>query len=95
MMIVSFLVPVKKTIEPSIRAELAEQLPQIACFCLNPLNGVPSSMSSITLPILEQFLADSNSQVNVTNTYLQHANYTADKMSTLSLDSLIPLSLYS
>ena len=49
--------------EPSIRAELAEQLPQIACFCLNPCNGVPSSMSNITLPILEQFLADSNSQV--------------------------------
>lgn len=58
-----FLLSLFKYTEPSIRAELAEQLPQIACFCLNPLNGVPSSMSTITLPILEQFLADSNSQV--------------------------------
>lgn len=50
--------------EPSIRAELAEQLPQIACFCLNPANGAPMSMANITLPILEQFLTDGNSQVS-------------------------------
>lgn len=49
--------------EPGVRAELAEQLPPIACFCLNSVNRVPDSIYHITLAILEQLLTDGNSQV--------------------------------
>lgn len=49
--------------EPSVRAELAEQLPPIACFCLNSANRIPESIYNVTLNILEQLLTDGNSQV--------------------------------
>jgi hypothetical protein len=47
--------------EPSVRAELAENLPPIACFCLN--DGRVQPIYNTTLAVLEQLLTDGNSQV--------------------------------
>jgi serine/threonine-protein phosphatase 4 regulatory subunit 1 len=49
--------------EPSIRAELVEQLPQIGAYFANQIEILPNAVPLYILPILEQFLTDSNSQV--------------------------------
>jgi serine/threonine-protein phosphatase 4 regulatory subunit 1 len=49
--------------EPSIRAELVEQLPHISAYCVNQIVNFPNLVPHYILPILEQFLTDSNSQV--------------------------------
>ena len=49
-------------LEPNIRAELVEQIPQIGVH-LTKSQVLPNGVPHYLLPILEQFLTDTNSQV--------------------------------
>ncbi|CAG2167895.1 unnamed protein product [Oppiella nova] len=49
--------------EPSIRAELVEQLPQICMHLSQTTHILPNAVPLHILPILEQFLTDTNSHV--------------------------------
>ena len=60
--------------EPSVRAELMEQIPHIAMFCQESETVYPQSQSTLTgvvpthlLPLVVKFLTDTNSQVRKTS----------------------------
>uniref|UniRef100_A0A8C9RI83 Serine/threonine-protein phosphatase 4 regulatory subunit 1 n=1 Tax=Scleropages formosus TaxID=113540 RepID=A0A8C9RI83_SCLFO len=53
--------------EPTVRAELMEQIPHIAIFCQEHRPSVPSAFSKYLLPIVVRYLADQNNQVRKTS----------------------------
>ncbi|XP_042562843.1 serine/threonine-protein phosphatase 4 regulatory subunit 1 isoform X2 [Clupea harengus] len=53
--------------EPTIRAELMEQVPHIAIFCQENKPSIPYAFSKYLLPIVVRYLADPNNQVRKTS----------------------------
>jgi hypothetical protein len=53
------------SIEPTVRAELMEQVPHIALFCQENRPSIPYAFSKYLLPIVVRYLADQNNQVRV------------------------------
>ncbi|KAL4838860.1 hypothetical protein H8958_022026 [Nasalis larvatus] len=53
--------------EPTVRAELMEQVPHIALFCQENRPSVPYAFSKFLLPIVVRYLADQNNQVRKTS----------------------------
>ncbi|XP_061451381.1 serine/threonine-protein phosphatase 4 regulatory subunit 1 isoform X3 [Rhineura floridana] len=53
--------------EPTVRAELMEQVPHIAMFCQENRPSIPSAFSKYLLPIVVRYLADQNNQVRKTS----------------------------
>uniref|UniRef100_A0A8C8DFE4 Serine/threonine-protein phosphatase 4 regulatory subunit 1 n=1 Tax=Oncorhynchus tshawytscha TaxID=74940 RepID=A0A8C8DFE4_ONCTS len=53
--------------EPSVRAELMEQVPHIAIFCQENRPSIPFAFSKYLLPIVVRYLADQNNQVRKTS----------------------------
>ncbi|KAL1006399.1 hypothetical protein UPYG_G00071900 [Umbra pygmaea] len=53
--------------EPTVRAELMEQVPHIAIFCQENRPSIPFAFSKYLLPILVRYLADQNNQVRKTS----------------------------
>lgn len=53
--------------EPSVRAELMEQLPHIAMFCQELKEQLSSVVPEHLLPMVVKFLTDSNNQVRKTS----------------------------
>lgn len=51
------------SIEPTVRAELMEQVPHIALFCQENRPSIPYAFSKYLLPIVVRYLADQNNQV--------------------------------
>lgn len=49
--------------EPTVRAELMEQVPHIAIFCQENKPSIPYAFSKYLLPIVVRYLADPNNQV--------------------------------
>lgn len=49
--------------EPTVRAELMEQVPHIALFCQENRPAIPYAFSKYLLPIVVRYLADQNNQV--------------------------------
>lgn len=49
--------------EPTVRAELMEQVPHIAIFCQENRPSIPFAFSKYLLPIVVRYLADQNNQV--------------------------------
>ncbi|XP_073187682.1 serine/threonine-protein phosphatase 4 regulatory subunit 1 isoform X3 [Lepidochelys kempii] len=53
--------------EPTVRAELMEQVPHIAVFCQENRPSIPYAFSKYLLPIVVRYLADQNNQVRKTS----------------------------
>ncbi|KAM6217483.1 serine/threonine-protein phosphatase 4 regulatory subunit 1 [Rhynchocyon petersi] len=53
--------------EPTVRAELMEQVPHIALFCQENRPSIPYAFSRYLLPIVVRYLADQNNQVRKTS----------------------------
>ncbi|XP_075777090.1 serine/threonine-protein phosphatase 4 regulatory subunit 1 isoform X5 [Pelodiscus sinensis] len=53
--------------EPTVRAELMEQVPHIAIFCQENRPSIPYAFSKYLLPIVVRYLADQNNQVRKTS----------------------------
>ncbi|XP_041102113.1 serine/threonine-protein phosphatase 4 regulatory subunit 1-like isoform X2 [Polyodon spathula] len=53
--------------EPTVRAELMEQVPHIAIFCQENRPSIPYAFSKYLLPIVVAYLADQNNQVRKTS----------------------------
>lgn len=53
--------------EPTVRAELMEQVPHIALFCQENRPSIPYAFSKFLLPIVVRYLADQNNQVRKTS----------------------------
>uniref|UniRef100_A0A8C3TC62 Serine/threonine-protein phosphatase 4 regulatory subunit 1 n=1 Tax=Chelydra serpentina TaxID=8475 RepID=A0A8C3TC62_CHESE len=53
--------------EPTVRAELMEQVPRIAVFCQENRPSIPYAFSKYLLPIVVRYLADQNNQVRKTS----------------------------
>lgn len=53
------------SLEPTVRAELMEQVPHIALFCQENRPSIPYAFSKYLLPIVVRYLADQNNQVRV------------------------------
>lgn len=53
--------------EPTVRAELMEQVPHIALFCQENRPSIPYAFSKHLLPIVVRYLADQNNQVRKTS----------------------------
>uniref|UniRef100_A0AAY4BTV5 Serine/threonine-protein phosphatase 4 regulatory subunit 1 n=1 Tax=Denticeps clupeoides TaxID=299321 RepID=A0AAY4BTV5_9TELE len=53
--------------EPTVRAELMEQVPHIAIFCQVNRPSIPFAFSKYLLPIVVRYLADPNNQVRKTS----------------------------
>ncbi|XP_030069270.1 serine/threonine-protein phosphatase 4 regulatory subunit 1 isoform X2 [Microcaecilia unicolor] len=53
--------------EPTVRAELMEQVPHIAMFCQENRPSIPFAFSKYLLPIVVRYLADQNNQVRKTS----------------------------
>ncbi|KAL6051221.1 hypothetical protein STEG23_005909, partial [Scotinomys teguina] len=53
--------------EPTVRAELMEQVPHIALFCQENRPSIPCAFSKYLLPIVVRYLADQNNQVRKTS----------------------------
>lgn len=53
--------------EPTVRAELMEQIPHIAIFCQENRPSIPSAFSRYLLPIVVRYLADQNNLVRKTS----------------------------
>ncbi|XP_041923889.1 serine/threonine-protein phosphatase 4 regulatory subunit 1 isoform X1 [Alosa sapidissima] len=53
--------------EPTVRAELMEQVPHIAIFCQENKPSIPYAFSKYLLPIVVRYLADPNNQVRKTS----------------------------
>ncbi|KAM4841361.1 serine/threonine-protein phosphatase 4 regulatory subunit 1 isoform 2-T2 [Thomomys bottae] len=53
--------------EPTVRAELMEQVPHIALFCQENRPSIPYAFSKYLLPIVVRYLADQNNQVRKTS----------------------------
>ncbi|XP_043082720.1 serine/threonine-protein phosphatase 4 regulatory subunit 1 [Puntigrus tetrazona] len=53
--------------EPTVRAELMEQIPHIAIFCQENRPSIPSAFSKYLLPIVVRYLADQNNLVRKTS----------------------------
>nr|XP_010956405.2 serine/threonine-protein phosphatase 4 regulatory subunit 1 [Camelus bactrianus] len=53
--------------EPTVRAELMEQVPHIALFCQENRPAIPYAFSKYLLPIVVRYLADQNNQVRKTS----------------------------
>nr|XP_036856958.1 serine/threonine-protein phosphatase 4 regulatory subunit 1 isoform X4 [Manis javanica] len=49
--------------EPTVRAELMEQVPHIALFCQENRPSIPYAFSKYLLPIVVRYLADQNNQI--------------------------------
>uniref|UniRef100_A0A8B9CNQ6 Serine/threonine-protein phosphatase 4 regulatory subunit 1 n=1 Tax=Anser brachyrhynchus TaxID=132585 RepID=A0A8B9CNQ6_9AVES len=49
--------------EPTVRAELMEQVPHIAMFCQENRPSIPYAFSKYLLPIVVRYLADQNNQI--------------------------------
>ncbi|XP_074064858.1 serine/threonine-protein phosphatase 4 regulatory subunit 1 isoform X3 [Macrotis lagotis] len=54
-------------LEPTVRAELMEQVPHIALFCQENRPSIPYAFSKYLLPIVVRYLADQNNQVRKTS----------------------------
>lgn len=55
------------SLEPTVRAELMEQVPHIALFCQENRPSIPYAFSKYLLPIVVRYLADQNNQVRKTS----------------------------
>ncbi|XP_030625527.1 serine/threonine-protein phosphatase 4 regulatory subunit 1 [Chanos chanos] len=53
--------------EPTVRAELMEQIPHIAIFCQENRPSIPYAFSKYLLPVVVKYLADQNNQVRKTS----------------------------
>ncbi|OCT74606.1 hypothetical protein XELAEV_18033591mg [Xenopus laevis] len=53
--------------EPTVRAELMEQVPHLAMFCQENRPPIPHAFSKYLLPIVVRYLADQNNQVRKTS----------------------------
>ncbi|XP_063307639.1 serine/threonine-protein phosphatase 4 regulatory subunit 1 isoform X2 [Pelobates fuscus] len=53
--------------EPTVRAELMEQVPHLAMFCQENRPSIPHAFSKYLLPIIVRYLADQNNQVRKTS----------------------------
>lgn len=53
--------------EPTVRAELMEQVPHLAMFCHENRPSIPHAFSKYLLPIVVRYLADQNNQVRKTS----------------------------
>ncbi|XP_063779534.1 serine/threonine-protein phosphatase 4 regulatory subunit 1 isoform X2 [Pseudophryne corroboree] len=53
--------------EPTVRAELMEQVPHLAMFCQENRPSIPQAFSKYLLPIVVRYLADQNNQVRKTS----------------------------
>ncbi|XP_053427445.1 serine/threonine-protein phosphatase 4 regulatory subunit 1 isoform X6 [Nycticebus coucang] len=53
--------------EPTVRAELMEQVPHIALFCQENRPSIPCAFSKYLLPVVVRYLADQNNQVRKTS----------------------------
>ncbi|KAM5157439.1 serine/threonine-protein phosphatase 4 regulatory subunit 1 isoform 2-T2 [Mantella aurantiaca] len=53
--------------EPTVRAELMEQVPHLAMFCQENRPSIPHAFSKYFLPIVVRYLADQNNQVRKTS----------------------------
>ncbi|XP_053571836.1 serine/threonine-protein phosphatase 4 regulatory subunit 1 [Bombina bombina] len=53
--------------EPTVRAELMEQVPHLAMFCQENRPSIPHAFSKYLLPIVVRYLADQNNQVRKTS----------------------------
>ncbi|KAG1934285.1 serine/threonine-protein phosphatase 4 regulatory subunit [Pimephales promelas] len=53
--------------EPTVRAELMEQIPHIAIFCQENRPSIPFAFSKFLLPIVVRYLADQNNLVRKTS----------------------------
>lgn len=53
------------SLEPTVRAELMEQVPHIALFCQENRPSIPYAFSKYLLPIVVRYLADQNNQVKL------------------------------
>ncbi|KAM9308008.1 serine/threonine-protein phosphatase 4 regulatory subunit 1 [Gastrophryne carolinensis] len=53
--------------EPTVRAELMEQVPHLAMFCQENRPSIPHAFSRYLLPIVVRYLADQNNQVRKTS----------------------------
>lgn len=53
--------------EPTVRAELMEQIPHIAIFCQENRPSIPSAFSKYLLPIVVRYLSDQNNLVRKTS----------------------------
>ncbi|XP_053490738.1 serine/threonine-protein phosphatase 4 regulatory subunit 1 isoform X1 [Ictalurus furcatus] len=53
--------------EPTVRAELMEQIPHIAIFCQDNRPSIPFAFSKYLLPIVVRYLADQNNLVRKTS----------------------------
>lgn len=53
--------------EPTVRAELMEQVPHLAMFCQENRPSIPLAFSKYLLPIVVRYLADQNNQVRKTS----------------------------
>lgn len=56
---------VRVFLEPTVRAELMEQIPHIAIFCQDNRPSIPFAFSKYLLPIVVRYLADQNNLVSV------------------------------
>ncbi|KAM8966915.1 serine/threonine-protein phosphatase 4 regulatory subunit 1 [Pelodytes ibericus] len=54
-------------LEPTVRAELMEQVPHLAMFCQENRPSIPHAFSKYLLPIVVRYLADQNNQVRKTS----------------------------
>lgn len=62
------------SIEPTVRAELMEQVPHIALFCQENRPSIPYAFSKYLLPIVVRYLADQNNQVRVPHLHVLNGN---------------------
>ncbi|XP_012930723.2 serine/threonine-protein phosphatase 4 regulatory subunit 1 [Heterocephalus glaber] len=53
--------------EPTVRAELMEQVPHLALFCQESRPTIPCAFSKYLLPVVVRYLADQNNQVRKTS----------------------------
>uniref|UniRef100_H0UWW5 Serine/threonine-protein phosphatase 4 regulatory subunit 1 n=1 Tax=Cavia porcellus TaxID=10141 RepID=H0UWW5_CAVPO len=53
--------------EPTVRAELMEQVPHLALFCQESRPSIPCAFSKYLLPVVVRYLADQNNQVRKTS----------------------------
>ena len=55
--------------EPSVRAELMEQVPHIAMYChqLQEMGNIHSAVAIHLIPLVVRFLTDTNNQVGLFN----------------------------
>ncbi|XP_070575375.1 serine/threonine-protein phosphatase 4 regulatory subunit 1-like isoform X3 [Ptychodera flava] len=54
-------------VEPSVRAELMEQIPHIAMFCQDNRDYFPDTVSRCIIPMITRYLLDTNVQVRKTS----------------------------